>query len=52
MYEGSFDNNHFNEGTYYVKQTGEKFVGKFGSNGQPKDGKWYNNKGIIIENIK
>lgn len=52
VYEGSFDNNHFNEGTYYVKQTGEKFVGKFDSNGQPKEGKWYNNKGIIIENIK
>ena len=52
MYEGSFDNNHFNEGTYYVKQTGEKFVGKFDSNGQPKKGVWYSRKGVVIEYLK
>ena len=43
---------NFYEGTYYVKQTGEKFVGKFDSNGQPKKGVWYSRKGVVIEYLK
>ena len=48
---GSFYDNHFYEGTYTVKETGEKFVGTFDNNGQPQRGSWYDVDGNFLQNV-
>lgn len=48
---GSFYDNHFYEGTYTVKETGEKFVGTFDKNGQPQKGSWYDVDGFFLQNV-
>ena len=50
-YAGSFYDNHFLNGTYTVKSTGEQFVGTFDSNGQPKKGAWYDKNGNFLQNV-
>ena len=50
-YAGSFYDNHFLNGTYTVKSTGEQFVGTFDSNGQPKKGAWYDKDGNFLQNV-
>lgn len=50
-YTGSFYDNHFSNGTYTVKTTGEQFVGTFDSNGQPKKGAWYDKNGNFLQNV-
>ena len=50
-YTGSFYDNHFSQGTYTVKTTGEQFIGTFDSNGQPKKGAWYDKKGNFLQNV-
>ena len=50
-YTGSFYDNHFSNGTYTVKSTGEQFIGTFDGNGQPKKGAWYDKNGNFLENI-
>lgn len=50
-FEGSFVNNHFSDGTYTVKETGEQFVGTFDSQGQPKSGTWFDKNGNVLENV-
>lgn len=49
-FNGSFRNNAFSNGTYTIKQTGEKFVGTF-KNGNPHKGKWYDSRGNLLEEI-
>lgn len=50
-YEGSFKNDDFDEGTYYVVGSGEKFVGTF-KNHQPAKGSWYNiSSGKVLQTI-
>lgn len=48
---GSFYDNHFSNGTYIVKSTGEQFVGTFDGNGQPKKGAWYDKNGNFLQNV-
>lgn len=48
---GSFYDNHFYEGTYTVKETGEKFIGTFDKNGQPQKGSWYDVDGNFLQNV-
>lgn len=50
-FTGSFYDNHFYEGTYTVKETGEKFVGTFDNNGQPQRGSWYDVDGNFLQNV-
>ena len=50
-YVGSFTNDHFNKGTYTIKETGERFVGIFDEKGQPKQGDWYDSKWNKIESL-
>ena len=50
-YTGSFYDNHFSNGTYTVKSTGEQFIGTFDSNGQPKKGAWYDKNGNFLQNV-
>ena len=50
-FTGSFYDNHFYEGTYTVKETGEKFVGTFDNNGQPQKGSWYDVDGNLLQNV-
>ena len=50
-FTGSFSDNHFYEGTYTVKETGEKFVGTFDKNGQPQKGSWYDVDGNFLQNV-
>lgn len=50
-YTGSFYDNHFSNGTYTVKSTGEQFIGTFDSNGQPKKGAWYDKDGNFLQNV-
>ncbi|MCQ2260699.1 MAG: protein kinase [Bacteroidales bacterium] len=50
-YEGSFKNDDFDEGTYYVVGSGEKFVGTFNNN-QPAKGSWYNvSSGKVLQTL-
>ena len=51
IYTGSFYDNHFSNGTYTVKSTGEQFIGTFDSNGQPKKGAWYDKNGNFLQNV-
>lgn len=50
-FEGSFVSDHFSEGTYTVKESGEYFTGTFDAQGQPKKGTWYNKNGDVLEEI-
>lgn len=49
-YKGSFANDHFQEGTYYVSATGERFVGKF-KDDQPYNGSWHNRDYQVIQKV-
>lgn len=51
IFIGSFYDNHFYEGTYTVKETGEKFVGTFDKNGRPQKGSWYDVDGNFLQNV-
>lgn len=50
-YLGSFYDNHFVEGTYTIKSTGEKFIGTFNSKGQPERGVWYDKNGKFLQSL-
>ena len=50
-FKGSFVSNHFSEGAYTVKESGEYFSGTFDSQGQPKSGVWYDKNGRVLEQI-
>ncbi|MBR1688575.1 MAG: protein kinase [Prevotella sp.] len=49
-YEGSFVNDQFGEGTYYMKSDGSYFKGKF-SNFAPYNGAWYDKSGGLIVKV-
>lgn len=47
-YKGSFVNDHFDRGTYTIKDDGSYFMGTFDEKGQPKAGTWLDKKGREI----
>lgn len=49
-FEGTFNNNNFESGTFYSFASGEYFEGSF-SNNQPYNGSWYNKEGKVIQNV-
>lgn len=51
VFQGSFVNNLFTEGTYTVKETGEYYTGTFDNQGLPKKGTWYDKDGKVLERI-
>ena len=50
VFEGTFKNNSFYQGTYTIAEDGSYFTGSY-KNGEPKSGTWYNKKGEIINHI-
>ncbi len=50
-YQGSFVKDHFSKGRYTMKEDQSYFVGTYDSNGQPKDGAWYDKNGNKIQNV-
>lgn len=51
-YRGSFTNDHFDTGTIKLKSDGSYFTGKFDSQGQPSNGKWYDKAGNVIQIVR
>lgn len=51
-YEGSFTDDHFDTGTYTIKEDGSYFTGKFDASGQPSHGIWYDRTGNVIQTLK
>ena len=50
VFEGSFDNNKFSQGTFTINSSGEYFRGKF-KDGNPLHGKWFDKNGNLLEEI-
>ncbi len=49
-FSGSFSNNLFKEGRYYIANSGDYFIGTF-RNGDPHEGDWHDKNGNVTEHI-
>lgn len=50
IFEGTFKDDHYDQGKYTEKSSGEYFEGTF-KNGQPSKGRWYDRNGAVLEEI-
>lgn len=50
-FQGEFEDNRFYYGTYTQASDGSYFEGYFNGDGQPKQGKWYDNNGAFLEAV-
>ena len=50
VFEGSFKNNMFDQGTYTIYSSEEFFTGSF-KDWNPLHGKWYDKNGNVIEEL-
>lgn len=50
VFEGSFENNKFSQGTFTINSSGEYFRGTF-QDGNPLHGKWFDKNGNLLEEI-